>query len=70
MKKNIFIILGIIGVIIISILSFVLPNKPFEIIPSYTFISCDKPLYLSLIISCSFMYLSFLYFIYDKINNR
>lgn len=69
MKKILFIVLGVIGIIIISILSIILPNNPFEIIPSYTLITCDKPLYLSIIISCSFTYVSILYYIYDKTNN-
>ena len=69
MKKSLFIILGIIGVFVISILSIILPTNPFEIIPSLTIFSVEKPLFISLIIAGSFIYLSILYFIYDKINN-
>ena len=64
--KVLFVALGIIGVAIISILSFVIPSNPYEIIPSLTMMHGDMPLWLMLIISLSFIYLLILWAIYDK----
>ena len=64
--KVLFVALGIIGVAIISILSFVIPSNPYEIIPSLTMMHGDMPLWLMLIISFSFIYLLILLAIYDK----
>lgn len=69
MSKKVFHSLALIGVIIICILAFTLPKNPYEIIPSFTIMSFDKPLWLNIIISCSFIYLTILYSIYDKIYN-
>lgn len=64
--KVLFVALGIIGVAIISVLSFVIPSNPYEIIPSLTMMHGDMPLWLMLIISFSFIYLLILWAIYDK----
>lgn len=64
--KVLFVALGIIGVAIISVLSFVIPSNPYEIIPSLTMMHGDMPLWLMLIISLSFIYLLILWAIYDK----
>lgn len=64
--KVLFIILGIVGVAIISVLSFVIPSDPFEIIPSVTMMLGDMPLWLMSIIGFSFIYLLILYAVYDK----
>ena len=64
--KVLFVALGIIGVAIISILSFVIPSNPDEIIPSLTMMHGGMPLWLMLIISFSFIYLLILWAIYDK----
>ena len=63
---KIFYILGIIGIVIILILSFIIPNDPFMIIPGFTSFSFDKPLWLCISISVSFFYLMILYYIYDN----
>lgn len=63
---KIFYILGVIGVIIILILSFIIPNDPFMIIPGFTIFSFDKPLWFCILISVSFFYLMILYYIYDN----
>lgn len=67
-KKYLFYALAIIGVLIISICAFVIPENPYEIIKSLTSVTFDKPLWLNIIIGVSFMYLVVLYFIYDKLN--
>lgn len=59
-----FIITGLIGIIIICILSFIIPNNPYEMIPSFTYLSFDKPLWLCITLSGSFIYISLLYEIY------
>lgn len=64
MKKK-FYTIGIIGVILICVLAFVLPQDPFEIIPAITMYSFDKPLWLCIVISGNFIYLSILYKIYN-----
>lgn len=68
--RKVFIILAISGVIVISILSFTLPNEPFEIIPSYNLLmGFDKPLWLVNIVGGSFFYLLGLYCIYNLIDS-
>ena len=70
MKRKVFILLEIIGIVIIIILSFIVPNNPFELIPSPSIMSFDKPLWLDIIIICTFIYLLLLYYIdnlYDEI---
>lgn len=68
--KNVFRVLGIVGVIAISILAFVIPKDPFEIIPSYTMFGFDKPLWLAIIIAGVFFYLIILVSIYDYLEKR
>lgn len=70
MLKRIFIIIGIIGMIAISIMSFIIPNNPYEIIPALTIMSFDKPLWLCIIVGGGFIYLLILYSIYDKIEEK
>lgn len=67
MKKILFSIIAILGIIVIIILSFIIPNNPYQIIPAYTLITLDKPLWLDIVISCSFIYIIILYSIYKKI---
>lgn len=69
-KKYIFIVLAIIGVIIISILSFIIPKDPFEIIPAMTIRSFNKPVWFCYMFSGSVIYLIILYSIYDKLEQR
>ena len=68
--KIIFRVLAIVGVITINILSFILPKDPYVIIPSYTMLGFDKPLWLCYIVGGSFIYLVLLYFGYKKIENK
>lgn len=68
MLKKIFIILGIVGFITIGVLSFTLPKDPFIIIPSYTYMSFDKPLWLNIVIVGWFFYSIFLSEFYDFLN--
>ena len=70
MLKRVFQILGIMGFIAICILAFVIPSNPNQIIPALTVMSFDKPLWLCIIIGCSFIYLITLYSIYNKLNNN
>ena len=70
MLKVLFKTLAIGGIIIIGIMSFVIPKNPYKIIPSLTVMSCDKPLWLCIIIGISIPYLLILYAIYEKIEQR
>jgi len=70
MLKTIFTLLSIVGVLIITILAFTIPNNPYEIIPAMSIMNLDKPLWLCIIISGSFFYLIILYNIYDEIVKR
>lgn len=63
MKRR-FIIIGLIGIIIICILSFIIPKDPYEMVPSFTYLSFDKPLWLCITLSGSFIYMSLLYELY------
>jgi len=63
--KKIFYTIGIIGMIIIDILTFIIPKNPYYIIPAITIYSFDKPLWLCIIMSCNFIFLGALYEIYD-----
>lgn len=68
MLKRVFHVLAIIGLIIISVLAFVIPSNPNQIIPALTVMSFDKPLWLCIIIGGGVIYLISLYSIYDKLN--
>ena len=70
MLKLVFYVLGVIGVVIISILAFVLPSDPYMIIPAMSVMSFDKPLWFAIIVSCSFVYICVLYGIYDYLSER
>lgn len=63
-KKYIFGALAIIGVLIISICAFVLPDNPNEIMKALTPMTFDRPLWLNIIIGSSSVYLIVLYSIY------
>lgn len=70
MLKIVFYVLGVIGVIIISILAFVLPSDPYMIIPAMSVMSFDKPLWFAIIFSGTFVYLFILYGIYDYLKEK
>ena len=67
MMKVAFIILGIIGVIVISALGFIIPEKPFEIIPAITPMSFDKPIWACYMFGGGFIYIILLIACYDTI---
>ncbi len=67
MKKTIFYIIVLIGVMIIIAMSIIIPNNPNKIIPSITHFSISKPLWLDILISSSFIYFIIIYNIYEKI---
>ena len=69
MKKNLFKVMAILGYIIIILLAFTIPKDPNTIIPSYTYMTCDKPLWLCIIMVGWFFYSIFLSELYDYINN-
>lgn len=69
-RKIIFEVLGVVGVVIISILAFTIPKDPYIIIPSYTLYGFDKPLWLAIIIVGVFFYLIGLVSIYDYLEER
>ena len=70
MLKIVFYALGVIGVVIISILAFVLPSDPYMIIPAMSVMSFDKPLWFAIIVSGSFIYLCLLYELYDYLEEQ
>lgn len=70
MLKIVFYVLGVIGVVIISILAFVLPSDPYMIIPAMSVMSFDKPLWFAIIVSGSFIYLCLLYELYDYLEEQ
>lgn len=70
MLEDIFKILGFGGFIAICIMAFTIPSNPYEIIPSYTIMGFDKPLWLCIILGGGFLYLIILASIYDFIDKR
>lgn len=70
MIKRTFQLLAIIGVVIITILSFTLPSDPNEILPALTPFTFEKPVWLCGVIGGNFLYLIVLYSIYDKIKTN
>lgn len=67
MLKIVFQILAILGLVIIGIIAFIVPNNPYEIIPAMTVASFDKPLWFCIIFGGGSLYLMILYYIYDKL---
>lgn len=68
--KRLFIMLSIVGMIIISVCAFTIPNNPNEIIPALSIMSFDKPLWLCIIVGIGFIFLLVLWTIYDKITGN
>ena len=56
--------------IIISILAFTIPKDPYVIIPAMSVASFDKPLWFAIIVSCGFLYLSVLWYIYEEVSKK
>ena len=69
-KKYIFSMFATIGILIIGVFAFVLPDNPNEIIKVLTPMTLNRPLWLNIIIGGSFMYLVVLYSIYEKLNKE
>lgn len=69
MLKRVFQVLAVLGLIVISVLAFVVPSNPNEIIPAMTVMSFDKPLWLCIIVG-GLLYLISLYSIYDKLSSK
>ena len=67
MLKTIFQILAIVGMIIICIMAFTIPNNPYEIIPALYITSFDKPLWVCIIVGGGFVYLLLLNLVYERI---
>ncbi len=67
MLKKIFVTIGLIGVITISVMAFTVPIDPYAILPAMTIFSFDKPVWLCWLVGGNILYLIVLYFIYDKI---
>ena len=70
MLKIVFYVLGVIGVVIISILACVLPSDPYMIVPAMSVMSFDKPLWFAIIVSGFFIYLCLLYELYDYLEEQ
>lgn len=70
MLKRVFQVLAVLGLIVISVLAFVVPSNPNEIIPAMTVMSFDKPLWLCIIVGGGLLYLISLYSIYDKLSSK
>ena len=68
--KPIFIIIGVIGILIILCLSFIIPNNPFEYIYIPSIVAFNKPLWLYAFGGISFIYLTILRIIYEKLSQR
>ena len=70
MTKKIFIVYLVVGIIVISILSFLLPNNPTKIIPAILVISFNKPLWFCLMFSGIFFYIAALSNIYEHLKKN
>lgn len=68
MLRKIFINLSVIGIGFITILSFLLPSNPYEIIQPYTINGFEKPVWLCYMVSGSVIYLIILWYIYGSID--
>ena len=70
MLKRIFQIIALLGFVVICIIAFTIPNHSYEIIPTISITSFDKPLWLCIIIGGGSLYFIILYYIYDKLNTK
>lgn len=67
MINKVFWFLFLVGFIIICVLAFTIPTDPFEMIPSVSALSFDKPLWFAIILVGTFFYTLILSYIFDKI---
>lgn len=68
--KRLFIGLEVIGMVIISIMAFTVPENPYEIIPALSMMGFDRPLWLNTILGLGFLYSIALFSIYDNIEQK
>lgn len=68
--KNVFMCLAIIGIIIISFFSFVIPSDPYIILPTMSLVGFDKPLWFAMMIIVGFFYLILISMVYYKIKEK
>ena len=68
--KKLFKIFFLIGILIILILSFVIPDNPFKIIPAISIGGIDRPLWLNILIFYGFIYSIILNVVYEIIENK
>ena len=69
-KKYIFCGLAIIGILIISVCTFTIPNNPNETIKALTPMTFDRPLWLNIIIGFGSLYLIIIYGIYNYLGKE
>ena len=69
-KELIFEFLAALGILIISILAFIIPADPYMIIPSHSLIGFDKPLWFTIIIVGGFFYIMILCAIYNYLEEK
>jgi hypothetical protein len=67
MKKVVFVVLGIIGFISISVAGFVIPKDPYKIVPAISIMGFDKPLWVCYMFGGGIIYIFLLYLCYDAI---
>ena len=67
MINKIYWLLFVIGFIIICIFAFIVPTDPFEMIPSVSALSFDKPVWFEIILVGTFFYTLILSYTFDKI---
>ena len=63
-------VIGVLGFIIICIMAFIIPNNPYEIIPSISSVGFDKTLWFAIIVGGGFLYLMTLLSLYERIENE
>lgn len=70
MSKILFVILSIMGFIIITNLSIIIPNNPFEEIPSLCLFTVNKPIWIHCLFILSSVYFIIIYKIYNCLFNK
>ena len=70
MSEKFFIFIGFIGTMLIETIAIFVPDNPNVIIPSFTTITCDKPLWLCVVILSCTLYYFLLYLVYDKVYKK
>ena len=68
--KKIFYLINIIGIIVIILLSLLLPNNPFKIVPTIFIHGIDKPLWLCYSITGIILYTTIIWIIYFIVSKK